>query len=382
MRFLSFRILAACILLPPVLYLALAYGIDRGLQGRFEREVEEAYLGDPSALLDGSIRIRDAIKANIDRCLSADPLIRYGFSVHVTVLTKAGKILYPALFDASGAPPLAADPMTVAEGNFELLNEGLIVQVAAEFQNNRLLSNMLLALLILAAMLVLFTYYRRAARKAVAEDEERHREIDRLRGLEQENTAVLNRLSDEREALERELDGLKAVRESERSRAERDEEDLIEEITALEKKLGENIGFQDSQQEQIRLLNERIELLEKDQRKEERYKLKSEAEVCKRFATLYKTLQVNSRAVEGFLALNEELKLKAEEVIHQLNENPEMVAVKRKVFGKKNRETVLEVVFAYKGRLYFKRGADRRVEVLAIGTKNTQSRELEFLSSL
>jgi hypothetical protein len=86
--------------------------------------------------------------------------------------------------------------------------------------------------------------------------------------------------------------------------------------------------------------------------------------------------------VDGFLDLNEELRLKAEEVIHQLNANSDLVAVKRKVFGKKNRETVLEVVFAYKGRLYFRKREDRRVEVVAIGTKNTQERELEFLSSL
>jgi hypothetical protein len=52
------------------------------------------------------------------------------------------------------------------------------------------------------------------------------------------------------------------------------------------------------------------------------------------------------------------------------------------VFGKKNRETVLEVVFAYKGRLYFRKREDRRVEVVAIGTKNTQERELEFLANL
>ena len=61
--------------------------------------------------------------------------------------------------------------------------------------------------------------------------------------------------------------------------------------------------------------------------------------------------------------------------------NSDLVAVKRKVFGKKNRETVLDAVFAFKGRLYFRKRDDRRVEVVAIGTKNTQELELEFLSS-
>jgi hypothetical protein len=40
------------------------------------------------------------------------------------------------------------------------------------------------------------------------------------------------------------------------------------------------------------------------------------------------------------------------------------------------------VVFAYKDQLYFRKGTGRCVEVLAVGIKNTQDRELEFLTSL
>ena len=86
--------------------------------------------------------------------------------------------------------------------------------------------------------------------------------------------------------------------------------------------------------------------------------------------------------MSGFAELNEELKIKAEEVIHQLNADPSKVTIKRKVFGRKGHQTVLEVIFAYKGRLYFRKQKDNRIEVLAIGTKNTQARELEFLSRL
>jgi len=80
--------------------------------------------------------------------------------------------------------------------------------------------------------------------------------------------------------------------------------------------------------------------------------------------------------------LSEELKMKAEEVIHQLNEDPGLVRIKRKVFGGKGHQTVLEVLFGYKGRLYFRNTKDKRIEVLTIGTKNTQARELEFLAKL
>ena len=54
----------------------------------------------------------------------------------------------------------------------------------------------------------------------------------------------------------------------------------------------------------------------------------------------------------------------------------------RNVFGGKGQKTVLEVIFGYKGRLYFRHTDDRRVEVLAVGTKNTQAKELDFLAKL
>jgi hypothetical protein len=104
--------------------------------------------------------------------------------------------------------------------------------------------------------------------------------------------------------------------------------------------------------------------------------------VTKRFNTLYKKLGFHKRAISGYLELNEDLKMKAEEVIHQLNEDPALVRIKRKVFGGKGHQTVLEVLFGYKGRLYFRNTTEKRIEVLAIGTKNTQTRELEFLAKL
>jgi hypothetical protein len=104
--------------------------------------------------------------------------------------------------------------------------------------------------------------------------------------------------------------------------------------------------------------------------------------VKKRFDALYKNTAIHDRAVAGFFALTEALKIKAEEVIHQLNEDPKQVHIKRKVFGKKNRETVFEVIFAYKGRLYFRNISGGRVEVLVIGTKLTQTKDLTFLDKL
>jgi len=101
--------------------------------------------------------------------------------------------------------------------------------------------------------------------------------------------------------------------------------------------------------------------------------------IKKRFDTIYKNLSINERAINGFIDLTDDMKIKVEEIIHQLNENPKLVSIKRKVFGKKGHETVLEVIFAYKGRLYYRKTKDNKIEVLVIGTKNTQTKDLEFL---
>jgi hypothetical protein len=235
---------------------------------------------------------------------------------------------------------------------------------------------------VLVALAVLLRHYRTAGIKMSREERERRSELERLLQLERENTDRLSKLHLERARLQSELEQLKAAIAGERERAERNEDELIIEIESLEKKLAENLGLQENQQAEIQVLSDKIALFEKEQRREDKGRLRASAACQKRFAALYKNILVNERAVEGFVDLNEEMRLKAEEVIHQLNSAPDLVAIKRKVFGKKNRETVLEVTFAYKGRLYFRKRDDRRVEVLAIGTKNTQARELEFLAGL
>jgi hypothetical protein len=382
MRFVSLRLIAACILLPPLLYALTMAGLQRALQARLADQVETIYLGDTRRILDGSVPLKRAIKTNIERYAAAQPLLRHGVSLRVTVASKSGAILYPAFFETEERSEPASDAMAVATENFSLLNDGLAVQVEATVEHNRLLSNAILAFFILASLMVFVIHLRGANRRALEADTASRRELEQLMQRERENTRSLEELLSEREKLRNEFERFRGALESERSRALQNEEDLIEEIGALEAKLSENAARDNERLQEIESLRERIAEFEKDQRREEKYRLKTESAVRRRFDALYKNLAVNERAVRGFVELGEELKLKAEEVIQQLNHAPDLVTVKRKVFGKKNRETVFEVVFAYKGRLYFRRGADRKIEVLAVGTKNTQTRELEFLASL
>jgi len=39
-------------------------------------------------------------------------------------------------------------------------------------------------------------------------------------------------------------------------------------------------------------------------------------------------------------------------------------------------------VFAYKGRLYFSKTKENRIEILMIGDKNSQNKDLEFINNL
>jgi hypothetical protein len=182
--------------------------------------------------------------------------------------------------------------------------------------------------------------------------------------------------------LNTQIEKLRSVLEDQKREADRNEDDLIEEIEALEGKLSENLSLQNAQMEEIERLRGAIQTDEIGRQKVDRLRTKASDSAKKRFNTLYKNIAVHDRAINGFVELNEELKIKAEEVIHQLNEDPGAVTIKRKVFGRKGQPTVLEVIFAYKGRLYFRNTKERRVEILAIGTKNTQARELEFLARL
>ena len=368
--------------MPPVLYILTAYSIERHFQAVYTDEMEAVYLRDTRELLDGSARLRDSVAANIERYLKSRRLIPLGLDVVVTATTKSGELLYPAVYDQDGMKRTEATPTQIAQENYALMNEGLSVQVVTKFEHNRILSNSFLIAYVLFALLYFYFHFRRAATHLDIEETRRRKEIDRLQHLEEQNTLKLENLLSEREHLKSKFEELKQNLYSEKTKALRNEDELIDEIDGLEKKLNENLLLQDAQQEEILELQERLEAQQKSQRKNRKQKVKVEDNIRKRFQTLYKNINFHERAIRGFVDLKDELKLKAEEVIHQLNEDASLVTIKRKVFGGKRQKTVLEVIFGYKGRLYFRNTEERRVEVLAIGTKNTQTKELEFLANL
>ena len=124
MRFFSIKILVLCILLPPVLYLLTVMVLERQGEARLTRQIEEVYTGDPQRLLDGSLRLENALEANITRYLAASFLTRHGFAVRVSVATRAGKLLYPSSLEPPEPGDAGPDPQRVAVENFALLSEG------------------------------------------------------------------------------------------------------------------------------------------------------------------------------------------------------------------------------------------------------------------
>ena len=377
MKYLSFKILILYILLPPVLYILSVQSIEKHLKTRYLNEIKDIYTGDALHLFDGSVRLQDAVNKNIDLFLQNKTLISHGVKTNITVTTKQGTLVYPAPFEAATGPLLQFDPVRVAADNYSLMHEGLLVQVDLKLEYNTLLSNIIISFYVFASILALYFYYLAGLKKAKMDELEKSTEIDRLLNIEKEYNNNLVSLEREKEKLTAKYSQIKKELENEKIKATSAEDEMIAEIITLEEKIGINLSLQEKQRKEINASKQKIKRFEGGKQKTKGYDT-----TRKRFKALYKNITINERAISGFMELTDDLKIKSEEIIHKLNENPQLVPIKRKVFGEKNRKPVQEVIFAYKGRLYFHAAKEGRIEVLAVGTKNTQTKDMGFLAKV
>lgn len=382
MKYFPFKILTLCILMPPILYIASVQVLEKKLQSRYSDEIEEIYIGDTRPLFDGSLAIADAITHNIDRYLQTKLLPSWGAKVSVTVTTRSNTIIYPATFSPEEMSTSPVPSIQIAKENYAALNEGFTVWVDVQIARDQFISYAMLTTYVFLAIMVFSFYYRRGSRIAAKETADIQSEINRLSQMEQTHQAKLETLNEQRKYLSDELRKTRKTFASEKAKASRTEDEMIDEIVSLEKSIQENIFRQQAQEEEMSLLKEKISRYEKGTLKPNKQKTKTSEALHKRFRTLYKNLHVHDRAVNGFLLLTPDLQLKAEEIMLQLHDDPKRVPIKRKVFGKKNRETVFEVLFAYKGRLYYRYTQEQKPEIVAIGTKHTQSKDLAFIDQL
>ncbi|BBO73029.1 hypothetical protein DSCW_04460 [Desulfosarcina widdelii] len=382
MRNFPFRALILCVLLPPFVYVFSIQFLEKTIQASYEKSLAEVYTGDTRPLFDGSVRLQDAIRENVGAFIASRKLTHWGVRLSVSVKTADGDFLYPYAYDGSRSELDPPDSIAVARENFRLLNDGLVKTVEVEIEHNTLLSNLILLSCVALSLMVFMVFYRRGIKMIRQEDLARQQIIDNLSDERQKSLAQLQGLEDQRKLLSERVERMKTELDRERRKATAAEDEMIDELVVLEEKISENLALQESQLDEIDTLKEKIRQYEKDNEAKTRQRLKGVEAIRKRFNALYKNTVIHERAIEGFVDLTDEMKIKAEEVIHQLNDDPKMVQIKRKVFGKKNRETVFEVIFAYKGRLYFRNIDGNRVEVLVVGTKLTQNKDLSFLDKL
>ncbi len=379
MRYFPFKTLILCVLLPPFVYVFAIQLLEKTIHARYDRVLAAAYVGDTRDLFNGSVRLKDAIRENVNAFLADLKWPDWGVRVNVTVKTVDGIYLYPDAYDHPKSDLSVMDSIGVARENFRLLDDGLIKMIDVNIEHNTLISNSILLSCVFVSLMVLLIFYRRGMRMIHQEELAKQELIDGFSNQREESLVQLERLETQRVSLSNKIDLMKGELDCERQKASATENEMIEELVALEEKISENMSRQDQQCQEINALKEKIKQFEKESEAKNRQLLKGAEAARKRFSALYKNISIHDKALEGFVDLTEEMKIKAEELVHQLNDDPDKVQIKRKVFGKKNRETVFEVIFAYKGRLYFRKISGNRVEVLAIGTKLTQNKDLVFL---
>ena len=196
------------------------------------------------------------------------------------------------------------------------------------------------------------------------------------KALTQEITA----LQHERQSLQRKLGGLSAREEELRGQAD-EAISLNQEVQALEELLEEAAS-------DIQTKDSEISELEKNLKSAARAatpsgKSKASESLSRRLRTLYKNLEIDDHAIDAMVALRDELmKLKAEEGLKRLGEEADNVAVRRKVGGLPGYLTIFEMGFAGKGRIYYARSKQKQFRILAIGAKNSQDSDMEYLRRL
>jgi len=354
MRHFPLKTLILCILLPPVVHMASIHLIEKWTQVRYTDQWRQMCVGDSELLLDGSLRLRDVISENTDAFLASRTLPRWGARIQVTVTSADGTTFYPRAYDAPMTAMAGGDGITVARDNFKLLNDGLLCRIDVSIPPNTPISNVVLSFYIAVALLVLFGAYRRWTVNSRVDVLANQAMIEELARARQESLSQLARLKTQRNDLNDKIEVIQKERLKEKQAATNAEDQLIDEMVALEDKISAQLKVQDRQNQEIEALKHQINAYEQIDAGKTQFRGNRLNGVRKRFNSLYKATTLHDRAIEGFANLTEEMKIKAEEVVHQLNADAALVSIKRKVFGKKNSATIFEVIFGYKGRLYFR----------------------------
>jgi len=350
------------------------------------KNIKKILIQNYDALLEGRFSINDEIGRNITRYLVNNIKYRLGISTRILVKTKDQKILYPQFsfstilqngtsydFDADSD---GLNYVETAADNYNKMTEGLDVMVDVELRHNSWLSNGILLFWVFLSSGVFYVFIRRKAKAEEAVERERIRKIEDLTDQLNQTQGVLGEASEK----ERDYQGRIEEIRRERDSLSHDVDGLLEEMTRLEKGVLEQQGRREEAEIRLLELTDEVDRLKGKLRRPK--KKEKEIDLArKRISALYKNVEFTDRFFEGLIALSSDFQLRVEEILQVLNQDAGTVAVKRKVFGKGGKTNILETEFAYSGRLYFERADGAGVRVLAVGTKNSQTRDLSYLES-
>jgi hypothetical protein len=396
-RLASFRITYLAIFAFMMLYILSVEGVEEALQESFKERIEIATRVNPA---DGPVVTQ--IQNRVSEIVQNSPWVELGgIRVNVTVLGADGMTpLY-----VGGGKAVPPPPQVTLDGAMREWIELLpaIADVYVAVPHGSLLSTGIF--IGYGAVLVtgLFLYNSRLAREEAERLEAavsaRDRSADRARAIEAELGALSERLrevepvesgrAEEIHALERERAELSAKlrelaeRESNlRASASRADE-LEEERQALEDLLDEALEDVTQKESEISSLQDRLKTETRQRSAASKGRSRDAERVARRLRTLYKNLEVDDRAVSDVVALGDESqKLRAEEALKRLDDDPDTAAVRRKVGGLPPHLSIFELGFAGKGRIYYQRSDRGGYRVLAVGGKATQKQDLEYLSRL
>ncbi len=389
----SFQLIAfGSIFVFMLLYVFSVEGAELMLDAHFREQIELAIQApDPKRSVAG--QIQQEIRSRI----LESPWVRIGgVKVTVIVLGRDGTYLH-AGGHVVQPPPNAADVVAIKREAERLLpasGEAII-----SVPHNTILSNALL--LIYAGLLLqgLFVYNRyatgrnskqleqalrvrddaarRAAEIEVELEAVRHH-LSTVEPAEREHAEEVRVLQHERQTLQRKLAGLAAREEELRGKAARAVE-LDQERQALEDLLEEASTDITSRDDEISGLQSSLKRASRGAKTRGR----EGEQLGKRLGALYSTIEIDEKALHDLVALGDEaMKLKAEQAIKRLDGDAENVSVRRKVGGLPNHLSIFELGFAGKGRIYYTRGRERRFRLLAVGAKNSQNQDLDYLRRL
>ncbi|MBW2094931.1 MAG: hypothetical protein JRI80_08575 [Deltaproteobacteria bacterium] len=379
MKNIPYKILFLCIFLPPVCYILTIQSLEGYLQKREIATLNNILIQHPDALYEGRYSVGEEVNRNLGQYLKNSIKAKLGVVVTILVKTRDGRILYPGVFgnrgeEGSEGALQGLNYVETAARNYRILNDGLLVDVGLKIKHNSWLSNSILVFYVFLAGMALRFLVKRGLAEAERREEEQQEHIDRLTAqLEHTKVRLEGVIAKEKNYL-----GKIGELNKEKRDLSRDVDGLLEEMEELEEGLQQQRASRENLENEVEALRGELERVKEKGEKRGKSKKTSE-NVAKRFRLLYKNLEFSDRAINGFVDLTPDFQLKGEEVIHQLNENDELVSIKRKVFGKGGKMHVLEVNFAYSGRLYFQKNSKGGIRVLAIGTKNSQSQDLTYI---